>query len=604
VIVALGQINPTIGDFDGNRRLITAAHAEASRRSADLLVLPELALSGYPPKDLLERPAFLAAARASLEALARSTAKVTMPSTPDSTAAAGGPEAGRRTALLVGFPEQLPDATAGRRVANSAALIDGGRIVAVVRKSLLPTYDVFDEWRYFEPATEVAVTPFRGHRLGISICEDIWNDADFWPHRLYRTDPVERLVAEGAEIIINVSASPYTMEKRRLRPRMLAATARRWRRPLVFVNQVGGQDDLVFDGASLVLGADGEVLARAAEHAPDLVIVDLARKTGDLREPCASDLSSAIDALTLGTRDYARRCGFQRALLGVSGGVDSALVACLAARALGPENVLGVAMPSRFSSEGALTDAAALAKNLGIDFNVISIEPMFEAFLGALAPAFADARISEGSVQPGALGGFPGPPATDSARQAELRPRGSSAEAADLAMQNLQARVRGAILMALSNRHGRLLLTTGNKSEIATGYCTLYGDMAGGLAVISDVPKTLVYELAREINVERRLIPESTLTKPPSAELRPNQTDQDSLPPYDLLDAILDAHLEQGLDSEALVAAGFDAAVVADVVRRVRGSEYKRRQMPPGLKITGKAFGPGRRMPIAQAWKG
>ncbi len=574
MIVAIGQINPTVGDFDGNRRLIAAAHTDAVRRGADLLVVPELALSGYPPKDLLERPAFLAAARASLEALARSTARVVgePPAQPGGTPS-------RSTALLVGFPEALRDGATGRGVANSAALIDGGTIVAVVRKSLLPTYDVFDEWRYFEPATEVAPIDFRGRRLGISICEDIWNDTDFWPHRLYRTDPIETLVAAGAEILINIAASPYTMEKRLLRPRMLAATARRWQRPLVFVNQVGGQDDLVFDGASMVFGSDGAVLARARELAPDLVVADLADVRGDVRAPETSELGSAIGALTLGTSDYARRCGFQRALLGLSGGIDSALVACLAARALGPENVLGVAMPSRFSSEGSLTDAAALAKNLGIDFNVISIEPMFETYLGALAPAFADAR-----------GGDKGD---------------AGAEAAvDVAMQNLQARIRGAILMALSNRHGRLLLSTGNKSEIATGYCTLYGDMAGGLAVISDVPKTLVYRLAHELNRERVVIPEATLTKAPSAELRPNQTDQDSLPPYDLLDAILDAHLEQGLDAQALIAAGFDAAIVNDVVRRVRLSEYKRRQMPPGLKITGKAFGPGRRMPIAQAWKG
>ena len=580
MIFALGQINPTVGDFDGNRRMITAAHAEAARRGADLVVFPELALSGYPPKDLLERPAFLTAARAALEALARATTNSGAGSGTD-------PASGQRVrppALLVGFPEQLRDSEAGRRVANSAALIEDGRITAVVRKSLLPTYDVFDEWRYFEPATEVEPVNFRGRRLGVSICEDIWNDTDFWPHRLYRTDPIEALVARGAEILINLSASPFTMEKRALRPRMLAATARRWHRPLLFVNQVGGQDDLVFDGASLIFDADGGVLARGHEHATDLVIGDVEHGRGDLREPLPSDLRSAIEALTLGTRDYARRCGFQRALLGLSGGIDSALVACLAARALGPENVLGVAMPSRYSSEGSLTDAASLAQNLGIDFNVISIEPMFEAYLGALAPAFADARA-------GQLGD--GPADGDAA-----------AAAADLATQNLQARIRGAILMALSNRHGRLLLTTGNKSEIATGYCTLYGDMAGGLAVISDVPKTLVYRLANEINRERAVIPQATLTKAPSAELRPNQTDQDSLPPYDVLDAILDAHLEQGLDSDALVAAGFDAAVVADVVRRVRLSEYKRRQMPPGLKITGKAFGPGRRMPIAQAWKG
>jgi NAD+ synthetase len=576
VKIALAQLNPTIGDFEGNRRSILAAVAAAEARGAELAVFPELALCGYPPKDLLERPAFVAAAAASLEALAAGLA-------------------GSAVAALVGFPERLATG-AGRGLSNSAALIDGGRIVAVARKSLLPTYDVFDEWRYFEPAGEVAVTPFRGRRLGISICEDIWNDADFWPRRLYRSDPIEALVAAGAEILINVSASPYTMEKRHLRPRMLAATARRWRRPLVFVNQVGGQDDLVFDGASLALGADGRVLARAAEHEEDLVLVDIAEVgqndkgdghgdglglgenpggSGDLRAFDPSDERSALAALTLGTRDYARRCGFARGLLGLSGGVDSALVACLAARALGPENVLGVAMPSRYSSDGSLRDAEALAKNLGIAFTVIPIEPMFAAYLESLAPAL-DA----------------------------FAPRGTPAQAAaaaDLTAQNLQARVRGAILMALSNRQDRLLLSTGNKSEIATGYCTLYGDMAGGLAVISDVPKTLVYRLARAINETRPVIPEPTLTKAPSAELRPNQTDQDVLPPYDVLDAILDGHLARGWDRASLVAEGFDPAVVDDVLRRVQQSEYKRRQMAPGLKITGKAFGPGRRYPIARA---
>jgi NAD+ synthase (glutamine-hydrolysing) len=563
VIVGLGQINPTIGDFAGNRARIIAALGDAERRGADLLVLPELALSGYPPKDLLERPAFLDAAAAALKALCAEVGSR------------------RSTAVLVGFPEPLPESDDTRRVANSAALIDGGRVVSVTRKSLLPTYDVFDEWRYFQPATEIAVTSFRGTRLGISICEDIWNDADFWPKRLYRRDPIEALVTAGAEIIINISASPFTMEKRHLRPRMLAATARRWQRPLVFVNQVGGQDDLLFDGASLVLDADGAVIARAAEHAEDLIIADLGARRGDLRpfDPDA-DVESAVAALTLGTRDYARRCGFQQALLGLSGGIDSAVVACLAARALGPGNVLGVGMPSRFSSQGSLDDAAALAKNLGIDFTVIPIEPMFAAYIDALAPAF-------------------GTTATGDAAAAE-----AGRAATELAHENLQARIRGALLMALSNRHGRLLLTTGNKSELATGYCTLYGDMAGGLAVISDAPKTLVYRLAHAINAQRPVIPTSTLTKPPSAELRPNQTDQDSLPPYDLLDAILDAHLEQGKDQAALVAAGFPADVVGDVVRRVRTSEYKRRQMAPGLKITGKAFGPGRRYPIAQAFRG
>jgi NAD+ synthetase len=512
VKIALAQINPTVGDFDGNRRLVLDALAAAESRGAALAIFPELALCGYPPKDLL---------------------------------------------------------------------IDGGRVAHIVRKSLLPTYDVFDERRYFDPATEVAPISFRGRTLGISICEDIWNDADFWPARLYRSDPIEALVRAGAEIILNLSASPFTIEKRHLRPRMLAATARRWRRPLLFVNQVGGQDDLVFDGASLALDATGQVIARAAEHASDLVIAEVGADSqivagdAELRPFEPSDEKSALEALALGTRDYARRCGFSRALLGLSGGIDSALVACLAARALGPANVLGVAMPSRYSSPGSLADAEALAKNLGIAFTVVSIEPMFAAYLETLAPA---------------LDGF-APPSSPEAAEA----------AADLTAQNLQARVRGAILMALSNRQGRLLLSTGNKSEIATGYCTLYGDMAGGLAVISDVPKTLVYRLARAVNESGPVIPEATLTKAPSAELRPDQTDQDSLPPYDLLDAILDAHLVRGLDVPALVAQGFDAAVARDVVRRVQQSEYKRRQMAPGLKITGKSFGPGRRYPIARS---
>ena len=543
--IALGQINPTIGDFEGNLALIENALAQAERGGADLLVLPELSICGYPPRDLLERPAFVEAAGRSLAALA---ARV------------------KRTAVIVGYPERL-EGGATRGLANAAALLDEGRVVSIHRKSLLPTYDVFDEWRYFEPAAAVACADFRGRRLGISVCEDVWNDADFWPRRLYREDPIEKLVAGGAEIIINISASPYTVEKRHLRPRMLASTARRWRRPLVFVNQVGGQDDLVFDGASLALDENGEAIARGAEHAADLLFVDLDSRRGDLRPWPTSDARSALEALTLGTRDYARRCGFASALVGLSGGIDSAVVACIAARALGPANVHGVAMPSRYSSEHSRNDAAALARNLGINHREIPIEGVFAAYLETLAPVFADH-----------------PP--------------------DATEENLQARVRGALLMSMSNKFCHLLLTTGNKSEVGTGYCTLYGDMCGGLAVISDVPKTLVYRLAQEINAEGEIIPTSTLTKPPSAELRPDQTDQDTLPPYDVLDAILEAHVEQGLDAAGLVAAGFDRAVVEDVVRRVRLSEYKRRQMPPGLKITGKSFGYGRRYPIAQAFRG
>jgi NAD+ synthetase len=546
VKIALGQINPTVGDFDGNLKLIEEALVAAEKAGAELLVLPELALSGYPPRDLLEREAFI---QAGLRSLERLTTRV------------------KDTGVIVGFPERLPEAPVGRRIANSAALIHQGRVLSVHRKSLLPTYDVFDEWRYFEPAQTVAPADFQGRRLGISICEDIWNDHDFWPRRRYREDPIEKLVAAGADLLINIAASPYTMDKRHLRPHMLTKVAQHWGRPLVFVNQVGGQDDLIFDGSSLALDARGTVIGRAAEHATDLIVVDVDTGRGEIRPAEASDARSALHALVMGTRDYARRCGFSRALIGVSGGIDSAVVACLAARALGPSNVLGVAMPSRYSSDHSRSDAAALAAALGIEFREISIEPMFAAYLEALAPAFAGRKP-------------------------------------DVTEENLQARIRGGVLMALSNKLGSLLLSTGNKSEIATGYCTLYGDTNGGLAVISDVPKTLVYKIAHEINAEHPVIPQSTITKPPSAELRPDQKDQDSLPPYDLLDAILEAHVERGLDSEALQAEGFDAKVVADVMRLIRLSEYKRRQLPPGLKITGKAFGTGRRYPIAQAFRG
>ena len=545
--IALGQLDPTIGDFDGNLRLIDEAALRARAAGADLLVLPELALCGYPPRDLLERDAFLAASTRALERLS---------------AGVRG-----KLAVLVGFPEVLSGAAGGRRIANSAALIDDGKIVAVRRKSLLPTYDVFDEWRYFEPAATVAPVPFRGRNLGISICEDIWNDGEFWPQPRYGEDPIAKLVAGGADLLINIAASPFTLEKRRLRPRMLASVARHWHRPLLFVNQVGGQDDLVFDGSSLAFDAQGEIVARAAEHAPDLVVVEVDAGRGDLRPFVDSDARSALDALVLGTRDYARRCGFSGALIGLSGGIDSAVVACIASRALDPAKVLGVAMPSRYSSDHSRRDAALLAKNLGIEFNEISIEPMFAAYLESLAPAFAGREP-------------------------------------DVTEENLQARIRGGLLMALSNKFGKLLLSTGNKSEIATGYCTLYGDTNGGLAVISDVPKTLVYEIARAINTESPVIPASTLTKPPSAELRPGQVDQDSLPPYEVLDAILAAHVEDGLDTRALIAAGFDSAVVDKVLRLVHVSEYKRRQLPPGLKITGKAFGAGRRYPVAQAFRG
>jgi NAD+ synthetase len=546
VKIALGQINPTVGDFEGNLSLIETALEVAEAASADLLVLPELALCGYPPRDLLERPAFL---RSAAQALGRLVARV------------------RTTAVVVGFAEG-PEGARGRPAWNSAAVIDDGRVVAVARKRLLPTYDVFDEDRYFAVGDGVVLAPVRGRRMGVSICEDAWNDASFWPHPRYATDPLQDLVDNGADVIVNVAASPFDLSKRHQRPRMLAHSARRHGRPLVFVNQVGGHDDLVFDGSSAIFDAQGALLACGAELGPDLVIADLDQPGASASvEPPASDARAALDALTLGVRDYVRRCGFSRVLLGLSGGIDSAVVACIAARALGPANVLGVALPSRYSSPGSIEDARALATNLGIRFETLPIEAAFQAFLNTLAPSFA------GSPE-------------------------------DVTEENIQARVRGVLLMALANKRGDMLMTTGNKSELATGYCTLYGDMAGGFAVLSDVMKTLVYRIAREINVERALIPQSTMDKAPSAELRPGQKDEDTLPPYAVLDPILEAHLEQNLDGAGLIERGHDPQVVEDVLRRVRLSEHKRRQMPPGPKITPKAFGSGRRFPIAQGWRG
>jgi NAD+ synthase (glutamine-hydrolysing) len=547
--VALGQCNSTIGDFEGNVRRLAEMYETAQARGAELVVFPELAIPGYPPKDLVERPAFVQANLAALAALAGRIS---------------GPPA------IVGFiGERQPPGAVGRKIHNSAALLQGGQVRSVHHKTLLPTYDVFDEHRHFEPAAAVVPARAAGHAIGLTICEDAWNDPAFWPQRLYTTDPVATVVAAGAEVIVNISASPFTLEKRHLRPRMLAAHARKNARPLVFVNQVGGQDDLVFDGHSLAFDARGELIARGKEFEEDLVMVDLERGTGNVAPLAPNDPAAAYAALVLGTRDYARKCGFRSAVIGLSGGIDSSLVAAVAAAALGPVNVVGVSMPSRYSSDGSRDDAEALARGLGIRFLTIGIEPMFQAFLQTLAPAFAP------------------------------RPEGTTEE-------NLQARVRGSILMALSNKHGHLVLSTGNKSEIAMGYCTLYGDMAGGLAVISDLPKTMVYAVAREVNrgAGRAVIPETVFTKAPSAELRENQTDQDSLPPYELLDRVLEAHIERELGRAELCAAGFPDAVVDQVVRSVRMNEYKRRQLPPGIKITSKAFGPGRRMPIAQRWPG
>ena len=545
MIVALAQLAPVVGDLEGNARKIREALAEAGGRGADLVLFPELCLTGYPPHDLLERPHFVDRNRELLFELAKETTEV---------------------AAVVGFVDRT-DRPAGKRLHNAAALLADGRVQSVHHKVLLPTYDVFDEARYFQPGGPVSAVPFRGRTLGITICEDAWHEGELWPRPQYARDPLAEQVDAGADLLINISASPFTLPKREARPRMFQATARRLGTPLLFVNQACGNDDLVFDGHSLAFGGDGEPWARGAEFAPDLILVDVDGGTGTRRDPCASEEAAVLAALELGTRDYVHRCGFQSALVGLSGGIDSTVVAAVAAGALGPQYVWGIAMPTRYSSQGSLDDAEALARNLGIHYRVVPIDDLFGGFLDALEPLF------EG-------------------------------RAPDVTEENIQARVRGIVLMALSNKFGHMLLTTGNKSEMATGYATLYGDMAGGLAVIADVPKTLVYRVAVEMNRDGEVVPRSVIDKPPSAELRPDQKDSDSLPPYETLDAILFHHVERGEDRDAIVARGFDTDVVEDVMRKVRIAEYKRRQAPPGLKVTSKAFGFGRRMPIAQGWRG
>ncbi len=548
--VALAQINTTVGDLSGNESRILEAYLSGSDSRADLVVFPELTLTGYPPRDLLLRDAFIEANLAALDRLAKATGK---------------------TGLVIGFVGRN-GRNPGRGLTNSVALRAEGSIVAVRHKTLLPTYDVFDEDRYFDPAESNEPVPFRGQHLGLTVCEDFWNDEDFWSERRYRPNPATNLVEAGATVLINLSASPWHLGKERTRHAMLSQLAAKCRVPVVYVNLVGGNDELVFDGQSCVMDAQGRRIAQSRAFASDLVLVELGEaKPVDLETAC--DEQRLHDALVLGTRDYLQKCGFRSVVLGLSGGIDSAVVACLAVAALGADNVRGLSLPSEFSSQGSLDDARDLACNLGIDYDVVPIQSPFEAMKAQLAPLFA------GRTE-------------------------------DTTEENLQARLRGVTLMAMSNKFGSLLLTTGNKSELAVGYCTLYGDMCGGLSVISDVPKTLVYRLARWINDDaqrrtgRNLIPESSITKPPSAELRPNQTDQDSLPPYEVLDAILEGYVVEDRSAEDLIASGLDATAVRRVVRLIDGSEYKRRQAAPGLKVTSRAFGVGRRMPIAQRWKG
>jgi NAD+ synthase (glutamine-hydrolysing) len=541
--IALLQVNPTVGDLAGNAGLILDALQQAAALGADLAVTPELALVGYLPRDLLLSPGFVAKSWQTLERLAGDAAAL--------------------PPVLVGLPE--PNSSdEGRPLYNSAALLRAGRVDQRFRKSLLPTYDVFDEDRYFEPFHGAQTLDIAGRRIGISVCEDIWNDRDFWKRRRYHHDPIEELDGAGAQLVINLSASPFTAGKHRRREEMLSSMARKHKMPLAYVNQFGGNDDLVFDGRSCVFDATGAAVARGRSFGPDVVVcdIDAARPTapaGDL------DVESEIwRALVLGTRDYVRKCGFTSVVLGLSGGIDSALTAAIATEALGAAHVLGVLMPSPYSSAGSIRDARQLAANLGIETMTVPIESLMCAFDSAVR---------------GALG----------------------AEPSGVCAENIQARIRGNLLMALSNTRGAMLLTTGNKSELSVGYCTLYGDMSGGLAVIADVPKTMVYRVAtwRNRTAGRPVIPDASLTKPPSAELRPDQTDQDSLPPYDILDQILERHVERHQPADEIVAAGFDPATVAQVLRLVQIAEFKRKQAPPGLKVTDRAFGTGWRMPIA-----
>lgn len=540
--VALAQINPTVGDFAGNEEKILSAYRRAAEAGAQLVLCPELSVTGYPPRDLLLKRTFVAR---NLEVLNR-------------LAAATG-----NTGLLVGYVGRN-QVQPGRDVTNSVALLQNGKILTTRTKTLLPTYDVFDEDRYFEPATENLPADFAAEKIGLTICEDIWNDEDFWTVRRYQHNPPVELADAGAKIIFNISASPWHLGKNKTRFEMLRSIAHKTGRPVVFCNQVGGNDELIFDGNSVVFNASADLIAQGKWFEEDFIVVDTNSKTPVQRiEPGAEE--AVYKALGLGLRDYFYKCGFKSAVLGLSGGIDSAVTACIAVAALGKENVRGVSLPSQFSSQHSLDDARVLAERLGIQYDVIPIKKAFETTKEELRPVFAG------------------------------KPE-------DTTEENIQARLRGVILMALSNKFGSLLLTTGNKSEIAVGYCTLYGDMAGGLAVISDVPKTMIYRIAKWINREKEIIPASSITKPPSAELRPNQCDQDSLPPYEVLDAILDLYVVQGKSTQDIAAAGFDEATVRKVIRLIDLSEYKRRQAAPGLKVTTKAFGVGRRVPIAQRY--
>ena len=539
--IALGQINPTVGNFAGNAAKIIEFSHRAQADGAGLILFPELSVCGYPPRDLVERASFVQHNRESAERIAADTSGI---------------------AVICGLvtPAQ---AQSGKSVMNSAALLKDGRVAFLQSKMLLPSYDVFDVMRNFAPAKSQLLFPFCGKQMALTICEDAWNDKHFWNKRLYTFDPVEALVTAGGNFLLNISASPFWLGKRELRRDMLATIARSYKVPVAMVNQVGGNDSLVFDGSSLVFNPAGEVIAQGKSFEEDIIYFDSDRLTGEMHNQIEGEEASAYAALVLGTRDYVRKCGFTKVIVGLSGGIDSALTAAIATDALGPENVIGVGMPGPYSSTGSIDDARALAQNLGIRFEVLCIGDIFESYKKTLAKVFAGRKEDETE-------------------------------------ENIQSRARGMLLMALSNKFGAIVLSTGNKSELGVGYCTLYGDMAGGLAIISDVPKTMVYRLSHYVNSRRPVIPQSSLEKPPSAELRPGQMDSDTLPPYEILDAILEDYVEESHTADQIAAdRGFDVSLVRRVIRMVERSEYKRQQAAPGLKISAKAFGYGRRFPIA-----
>ena len=540
--IALGQINPTIGDFTGNSKKIIESSRQAFALGAEMVLFPELAICGYPPRDLLEKPAFVERSQLMVQEIAQAVPGLT---------------------VVCGFVSPAKVET-GKSVMNSAAVLRDGAVQFVQSKMLLPTYDVFDEVRYFDPAKSQKLLNLGDKRFALTICEDAWNDKHFWHRRLYSVDPVDELLHAGGNMVINISASPFYLGKRELRRQMLETIARDNKVPVLFVNQVGGNDSLIFDGSSMVIAPDGRIVAQARSFAEDLILFDSETMQGDMHEQTAVGDASAYAALVLGTRDYVQKCGFSKVVIGLSGGIDSALTAAIAVDALGKENVTGIAMPSQYSSEHSIKDARELACRLGIRFEVVPIGAIFDQYRTSLAQLFAG--TAEG-----------------------------------VAEENIQSRIRGNIVMAFSNKFGELVLTTGNKSEIGVGYCTLYGDMVGGLGVIADVPKTMVYSLSRYLNAIKPVIPQSTIDKPPSAELRPGQKDSDTLPPYDVLDNILEDYIEDYRTAEQIAAErGYEVRLVREVIRMIERSEYKRQQAAPGLKITPKAFGLGRRFPIAQ----